>query len=83
MMSCTDYCFFSQELATSVLGSIFFLSVALKLFVGSGSDPGYGGSEDYTPKLVTEGCCCLGVALLQIVDAIFIHRRIKKGDDGW
>ena len=67
--------FLPQEMGMCMLGCILFLSLAMKIFVGS--------SDGDTAKLVTEGCCCIGVAILQIFDAIFIHLRIKKGDDGW
>ncbi|KAF0290122.1 hypothetical protein FJT64_011674 [Amphibalanus amphitrite] len=64
------------ELGMSVIGSALFLALAIKLFVSSSGDSTAGGQDD-TAKLITEGCCCVGVAVLQIVDAIFIHIRIK------
>ena len=67
-----------QEMGMSIIGSVFFLAAAMKLFVSSNSDT--SDSDNYMPKLITEGCCCVGVAVLQIVDAIFIHLRIKKGE---
>ncbi|XP_037094059.1 uncharacterized protein LOC119113931 [Pollicipes pollicipes] len=65
------------ELITSAVGSIFFFALGMTVFVSGGKIATASSSSE--GKLIAEGCCCIIVAVLNVVDAIFVARRIREG----